>query len=313
MKLRGQTSFGKLGAGMKYKWVTDQFYPDARSLRSVFQDRFAEPKVTSANRFVWDYWHVPQQYTLLRTPADSFFPATMYKKFLSHLGEWAWKNLGCSAISSPWLSYYISDCEQKWHSDVPHGPWAFVYSLSPDRLEFSGGETQIVRPSVLQYWNHFSGLQDREFHSFVDTIAPKFNRLVVFDPRLPHGVSRVGGIQDPRKARLVLHGWFTQPKPYLEGGLSPAEVRKKVNPRLDQLVEEMAEAGAWDGFLSLRLEVDPSGKIAKFKVLANTLWLTGEAPVSGKVVESRAAKLFQGLEFSAKREPSIITLPLQFS
>lgn len=51
----------------------------------------------------------------------------------------------------------------------------------------------------------------------VTFVEPEFNRLTVFDPRLPHGVRPVRGTQDPREARLVLHGWFTEPTPFFTG------------------------------------------------------------------------------------------------
>ena len=48
-------------------------------------------------------------------------------------------------------------------------------------------------------------------------MQPHFNRLTVFDGRYPHGVRPVEGTRDPLKARLVLHGWFTEPTPFFEG------------------------------------------------------------------------------------------------
>ena len=41
-------------------------------------------------------------------------------------------------------------------------------------------------------------------------VPPLYNQLTVFDARLPHGVRRVEGERDPRGARLVVHGWFTE-------------------------------------------------------------------------------------------------------
>ena len=35
-------------------------------------------------------------------------------------------------------------------------------------------------------------------------MPPKWNRLTIFDARLPHGVRRVEGTRDPREARCVL-------------------------------------------------------------------------------------------------------------
>lgn len=51
----------------------------------------------------------------------------------------------------------------------------------------------------------------------VTLVPPHFNRLSVFDGRYPHGVRAVEGTRDPLKARLVLHGWFTEPVPFFEG------------------------------------------------------------------------------------------------
>lgn len=43
---------------------------------------------------------------------------------------------------------------QELHADVSHGPWAFVLSLTPwEERKFSGGETFMLRPEVLRYWN----------------------------------------------------------------------------------------------------------------------------------------------------------------
>lgn len=42
---------------------------------------------------------------------------------------------------------------QELHADNPHGPWAFVLSLTQwEGRPFSGGETLILQPHVLDYW-----------------------------------------------------------------------------------------------------------------------------------------------------------------
>lgn len=51
----------------------------------------------------------------------------------------------------------------------------------------------------------------------VTLVEPRFNRLIVFDGRYPHGVRMVEGTRDPVKARAVLHGWFTEPAPFFDG------------------------------------------------------------------------------------------------
>lgn len=294
----------------QYLWVEDNFSRFAKPLRAAFDGRFADPKQARSDRFVWDFWNVPDQYTLLRTPADHFFPRAAYAKFLGELGQWASATLGCTAITPPWLSYYVEGCEQKLHSDVPHGPWAFVYSLSPPRRKFRGGETLLLKPGVLDYWSGFSEAQDRELNSFVERIEPRFNRLVVFDPRIPHGVTRVEGTMDPREARLVMHGWFTDPKPCLEGALTARQVAPLLNHSVSQIQERLE--GRWHGVMSLRISVGAAGKVSGVKVLADTLRpMDADASLAGPF-RAYVVKNLRALRFPKARGATKITLPLLF-
>ena len=78
----------------------------------VWRCRFANPLDLTAERFVWDYWHVPDQYTLLRTPADQFFPEEAYQQLEDALLEYGEEHLGCRGMSPVWLSYYVDGCRQ---------------------------------------------------------------------------------------------------------------------------------------------------------------------------------------------------------
>ena len=44
---------------------------------------------------------------------------------------------------------------QELHTDAPHGPWAFVLSLTPRERAFAGGHTLVMQPRVLNYWPGF--------------------------------------------------------------------------------------------------------------------------------------------------------------
>ena len=61
--------------------ITDSFLPPdlALDLRGVFDDRFKDPRSIRPERFMWDYWHVPHQYTLIRTQAQDYFPKPVYE------------------------------------------------------------------------------------------------------------------------------------------------------------------------------------------------------------------------------------------
>ena len=66
----------------------------------------------------------------------------------------------------------------------------------------------ILQPQVLQYWEQYDGTRGQEMGQLTTLVPPLFNQLLVFDPRFPHGVRPVHGTQDPREARLVLHGRY---------------------------------------------------------------------------------------------------------
>ena len=113
---------------MKHFSVHKNFFPEAKKLRAEFDQNFSNPRGTDSKRFVWDYWYFEDQYHLIRTPAFYYFTKKIYQNFHSQLVQWGRENLGCHDISPPWMSYYVDGCYQNLHSDVPNGPWAFVYS-----------------------------------------------------------------------------------------------------------------------------------------------------------------------------------------
>lgn len=298
---------------MKNRFIqtVDNFTPQARPLRNHYDANFKNPLEATSARFAWDYWHVPDQYTLIRTPASTYFPKNIFSKFISELTEWGQNNLGCRSISPPWLSYYVEGCEQKLHCDIPHGPWAFVYSLTAGRL-FKGGETLIIKPEHLNYWKDFSTQRGLEQIDLLHRISPKFNRLTVFDPRLPHGVTRVSGTHDPREARLVIHGWFTHPQPIIRGSVTPKNVQDNLSHLLGDLEKTLSEISPVTGTQCHQLDITASGRVSKIKVLSNTL-----VSREGRDDHVRALTKWlqlQMLSFRFKRsnKPSRITLPLIF-
>ena len=147
------------------------FFSQSKKLRAEFEKNFENPRETDSKRFVWDYWFFEDQYHLIRTPAFHYFSKKLYTDFHSSLVQWGRENLGCHDISPPWLSYYVDGCYQNLHSDVPHGPWAFVYSLTPSTgklsNKFKGGETLLLKPKTLNYWASFQDQKDHEVRRLV--------------------------------------------------------------------------------------------------------------------------------------------------
>ena len=250
----------------------------------MFDRRFDQPLHSHPERFQWDYWHVPGEYTLLRTPAYTYFPATVYEPFHRFLVRFGRERLGCHDISPPWLSCYVEGCRQEAHQDVPHGPLAFVYSLTPWRgRPFRGGETFIQRPRAL--------------------IEPLFNRLTVFNPSLVHGVRPVRGTHDPRSGRLVVHGWFVNPRPFWTGPLRAEDVRHALDNGLGEALNPRLRLG--QGFLSLRLKISPAGRVSRCEVLVNNL-IGAHAHDVAKFFETIGR-----MEFSRRSGGSLLTLPLR--
>ncbi len=298
---------------MKTRFIqtVESFSSEAKRLRAHYDSEFKDPLKTQSTRFSWDYWHVPDQYTHLRTPAAAYFPKKVISKFTQELTLWGQENLGCLSISPPWLSYYVEGCEQKLHCDNPHGPWAFVFSLTQG-ITFDGGETIIFKPEHLSFWKNFSIQRGFEQEDLFHKIAPKFNRLIVFDPRLPHGVSRVNGTQDPQRARVVIHGWFTQPQPIINGSISINEVNQNLNSLLASLEKTLAEVSSMTGTQSYRLHILPSGKVSRVVVLTNTLMSREGEDTHVRALTKWLMIQMQNFNFKKHSRSSIVTLPLIF-
>lgn len=266
-------------------FTVENFYPRAKDLREQFDRRFANPLHTHADRFVWDFWHVPGEYTTLRTPAFQYFSKNLYQNFHRHLVRWGRETLGCHDISPPWLSCYIEGCRQEAHQDLPHGPLAFVFSLTPWRnRKFSGGETFIKKPRT--------------------QIEPLFNRLTIFNPALVHGVRQVRGTMDPRDGRLVIHGWFVNPRPFWVGPLSIAQVSEGLDGAFSNL-HLSKRAAVMHGLASYRIWIQPSGKVREIKTLVSTLSVPN--------FETHFADQLKKAVFPNSRARTILTLPVTFN
>lgn len=293
--------------------MIDRFAPEAKALRAHFDERFENPRETRDDRFVWDLWHVPGQYTALRTPAYLYFPKKAYDAFHQRLVWWGRRVLGCHDVSPPWMSCYVNGCEQRLHGDLPHGQWAFVYSLTPwERRSFRGGETLLLRDDVLDFWSSFQSVRAQEEPEIVEAIEPRFNRLTVFDPRLPHGVRRVDGSMDPREGRLVIHGWFVQPRPFVEGPLKTSELADGIGLVTDAIAPTLEAGLSIAGLLSIGFEVTASGAVRRVRLLSDTTRVVASEEPHRKSLIRLITRTVGQLRFPGRKTGSTVTLPLVF-
>lgn len=294
--------------------IVDRFASEAKALRKLFDERFADPRRAHGHRFVWDFWHVPGQYTALRTPAYHYFPSQLYSAFHNRLVWWGRRMLGCHDVSPPWLSCYVDGCRQELHGDVPHGPWAFVFSLTPwQTRSFRGGETLLLRDEVLDYWEGFASQGVVEEPQIVQTVEPHFNRLTVFDPRIPHGVRRVEGTLDPRHGRLVIHGWFVQPRPFVEGPLPARALAARIEDLSDSLAPFLASGLSLSGLLSLGIAVTAAGAVARVQVLSDNTRTPAAQVADRQRLQRHIVRRVRAWTFPKRPAPSHITLPLVFA
>jgi hypothetical protein len=296
----------------------------ARDLRAIFEKKFADPRKTASDRFVWDYWHIENQYSVLRTPARHYFPKALFEKLERELVSYGQERLGCNGISDPWISLYVDGSYQNFHADSPHGPWAYVFSLTNwKNRDFRGGETLVARDELLNFWPAFT--RDRrnergiEFEDLFDAIPPAFNQLTLFDPRLPHAVKEVRGTRDPLKGRLVVHGWFVEPRPFVRGALAakPALHRKTgeiLDAVLEPLSRELGEFAAIQGTAAIRVDISPSGRPGRQELLCHTL-INSAKPTDLKLplaVLRHIAETLDAAEFPRAAGKSAITIPFLF-
>ena len=293
--------------------TVDRFSTEASALRAHFDERFAEPRSTARGRFVWDWWHVPSQYTLLRTPAWEYFPTKIYRTFHERLVWWGRRTLGCHDVSPPWLSLYVDGCRQEFHADRPHGPFAFVFSLTRwAQRNFRGGETLLMKEPTLSYWSRRPSRKDTEEKALFRALPPVFNRLTLFDPRLPHAVRRVEGPLDPRQGRLVIHGWFAQPRPFVEGPLPTSALAERLGDLTLSLRPLLAGMTSVEGIVSVRARVGLHGRCDQVRVLANTLRSQDRESSAPRRVEAAIGRGMGAWRFSRQRKPSWLTVPFVF-
>jgi hypothetical protein len=286
------------------------FFGRSAELRSHFEERVGPERVNPEGRFVWDYWHIPGQYTYFRTPALNVIPPTLLAAFTTALRTWGQTTLGTARVTVPWLSFYIEGCRQELHSDVIQGMWSYVYSLTPwDTKQFTGGETLVAGQRLLDYWADFDPEHSSESKHLIERIPALFDQLCVFDSRLPHGVAVVEGTREPLQARVALHGWFHDPELSVEGSLT----REDVEPAIDVLrahwQREDTRLGPFYGKAVWRITVDGDGGVSEVEAVVDNL--IGAHPAADpSALLSVGAALIRDAAFPPGDGSSTVVLPL---
>lgn len=287
-------------------------FAEAEELRAHFDARVAPTREARSDRFVWDYWHIPDQYTYFRTLAPNIIPPSLVATFCSRLREWGWANLGTEEVTLPWLSFYVDGCRQELHSDVTQGTWSYVYSLTrwDDNRRFTGGETLVGSSRLLNYWEGFEPSRSTESRHLVERIPALFDQLCVFDSRLPHGVATVVGTRDPLHSRLALHGWFRRPELSIRGSLKMDQVKPVIDATSTRVRQSRPASESLIGEATWRLTVEPDGRVADVSVVVHNLVALGSTGGDVERRLEREEKILRQLSFGAAPGPSVISFAL---
>ena len=207
-------------------------------------------------------------------------------------------------------------------STASAGPFAWVLSLARPSAARRGGETLLLKDEILNYWGSgaASGGGGLMMPGLFDRVAPEFNRLVVFDARLPHGVSDVSGPLDPLDGRLVLHGWFHTPRPGFHGSLTEEEVVPVLDAGLDDVYDafERILGGGADvmasGMLVLQMTAGADGHVRSMRVTCDCVRVLGGTAPDGVrgALAAAAEERLGGLSFPATDGDTVFTLPFAF-
>jgi len=293
--------------------VVDGFLPEelALDMRRDIDTHFAKPEGHRPETHqVWNYWFVPDSYTYLRTAPEKVIERARTEAFHNALRDWSIAMLGMAKVTWPFLSLYVSGCRQNWHNDSVNGRFGFVYSLTRDERRTIGGET-LIRKEIDPFRAHLARAgAGREFYQ---AIEPRFNRLVIFDDRLPHSVERVDGSMDPVEGRFVLHGHLSEGGTLVAGALPEDKVAGPLLELLARVREELsAEVVLYNGLLSLRLTIAASGAVTACQVMIDRVIHPDPGHVEWEPLRAKLVARFAGLRFPPAGGGAWLIQPLLF-
>src|SRR5438309_3652139 len=111
--------------------------------------------------------------------------------------------------------------------------------------------------------------------SLYDLVVPEFNRLTLFDDRIPHAVQRMEGSMDPLEGRVVLHGHISEGGVVAEGGLTPDLMQEGIGRLLTELRAGPGQGA--HGPLVYRIEIATDGAVAAIHPIFDRLASSSDA------------------------------------
>jgi hypothetical protein len=291
--------------------VVDDFLPleTAEAMRRDIEAHFAKSGSHRPDTHqVWNYWFVPGLYTYLRTSPEKLIKRDRVEHFMQVLRGWSAEALGLREVTWPYLSLYVNGCRQNLHNDSENGRFAFVYSLTRDKRMTTGGQTIVMNEGDLFRTNVATAQAGSGFFA---SIEPNFNRLVLFDDRMPHGVERVDGSMDPVEGRFVLHGHLRDKGAIVSGALTEQQVGEVVMEALIGFSSEsLSRLRLYHGPVVLRLSIDPRGKVDSCSVLLDRVTAIDSSDMGWQNMRNGLIAKLKALKFAESNGPTTVTQPV---
>ena len=216
---------------------------------------------------------------------------------------WAWlRRAGPTSAPRP-------GCRQVG-TTLRNGPFRLRLFIDTQRRCTTGGETLVLREGDPFRDNLTSAAAGRGLY---EAIEPRFNRLVIFDDRLPHAVERIDGMMDPVEGRFVLHGHLNEGSAIIVGALPAAVATDQMNAALARFGEEMAATAAlYRGPLVFRLTINGAGAVESCEIIVDRVIHPDYGHVGWDEVRAALRGRLNALKFPAAKGRTVLIQPVLF-
>jgi hypothetical protein len=291
--------------------VVPNFFDGAAEARAAFEAHFSNPHKHTSQHQVWNYWYVPDAYTYLRTDPAKILPKSLMDRFVARLNSWARTTLGMSSPHQPWMSLYVNGCSQTIHNDSLNGQFGYVYSITKwSKRNFLGGETLLFRDE--NYWETGRIKAPGAGENFYEKVPSLFNQLLVFDDRVIHAVEPFMGTMDPLAGRVVMHGHLQADELSVSGSLRLDAVQVAIAGALGSIIDLAGlHARTLNGFMTLRLLVQPDGRVASVRTLCDRVLPTSADKSRLEPFRETVLQQLGGVAFPPAAGASEVSLPVR--
>ena len=289
-------------------YIFDDFLPGETSgaMRADIDAHFSNPyQHKHETHDVWNYWHVPGQYNYLRTTPEKVIGREKVEQFVEALRSLSAVKFGFAEVTWPFFGLYVPGCSQNLHNDATNGQLGYVYSLTRNDRQTIGGETMVVHDRDLFRTSLRTAAAGR---AMFDLVEPRFNRLTLFDDRIPHAVQRVDGSMDPLEGRFVLHGHIREGGVVAQGALAPNAIQEPVVEVLKSLRERAGTAV--NGPFVLAIEIGSAGEVEGVRPIFDRL--ASGTDIDIDAVRAEAVERIRAIKFPAAASPTKANIPLMF-